>query len=211
MLPLMFMCKASDAVQSKHVSVQTCPHSQVFSRELSRSNQKWTQRVLYKLICVAHKRILHFIQDGHEICFVGDEAFRQLSAFDPNGNELLDKVLSPLSNIHLQRGCMWFIYNVCAFYHMICFFLRPWLLIRATNGLQNTKSRRRQCKAFQRLLISAGISKQQNDSLVTIFEFIVAISVCLALYVSMLLLINIMSTQRFMFDLYLCIKSYWKN
>lgn len=25
---------------------------------------------------------------------MGDEAFRQLSAFDPNGNELLDKVLS---------------------------------------------------------------------------------------------------------------------
>ncbi|KAM9468551.1 glyoxalase domain-containing protein 4 [Clarias gariepinus] len=32
--------------------------------------------------------------DGHEICFVGDEAFRQLSAFDPNGNELLDKAMA---------------------------------------------------------------------------------------------------------------------
>ncbi|XP_037124100.1 glyoxalase domain-containing protein 4 [Syngnathus acus] len=29
--------------------------------------------------------------DGHEICFVGDEAFRQLSMVDPKGNELLDK------------------------------------------------------------------------------------------------------------------------
>ncbi|XP_061684373.1 glyoxalase domain-containing protein 4 isoform X2 [Syngnathoides biaculeatus] len=29
--------------------------------------------------------------DGHEICFVGDEAFRQLSLVDPRGNELLDK------------------------------------------------------------------------------------------------------------------------
>uniref|UniRef100_A0A8C2J759 Glyoxalase domain containing 4 n=1 Tax=Cyprinus carpio TaxID=7962 RepID=A0A8C2J759_CYPCA len=26
--------------------------------------------------------------DGHEICFVGDEAFRQLSAVDPKGNDL---------------------------------------------------------------------------------------------------------------------------
>ncbi|KAK3560684.1 hypothetical protein QTP86_014540 [Hemibagrus guttatus] len=32
--------------------------------------------------------------DGHEICFVGDEAFRQLSAFDPSGNELLDKAMA---------------------------------------------------------------------------------------------------------------------
>ncbi|XP_027900912.1 glyoxalase domain-containing protein 4 [Xiphophorus couchianus] len=32
--------------------------------------------------------------DGHEICFVGDEAFRQLSAVDPRGNELLDKAIA---------------------------------------------------------------------------------------------------------------------
>ncbi|KAM4589548.1 glyoxalase domain-containing protein 4 [Fundulus diaphanus] len=32
--------------------------------------------------------------DGHEICFVGDEAFRQLSAVDPEGNELLDKAMA---------------------------------------------------------------------------------------------------------------------
>uniref|UniRef100_A0A8B9JWC2 VOC domain-containing protein n=1 Tax=Astyanax mexicanus TaxID=7994 RepID=A0A8B9JWC2_ASTMX len=32
--------------------------------------------------------------DGHEICFVGDEAFRQLSALDPSGNELLDKAMA---------------------------------------------------------------------------------------------------------------------
>lgn len=48
---------------------------------------------------------------------MGDEAFRQLSAFDPSGNELLDKVLSPLLIIQLQRGCTWFIYNVCACYN----------------------------------------------------------------------------------------------
>uniref|UniRef100_A0AAA9TK47 Glyoxalase domain-containing protein 4 n=1 Tax=Bos taurus TaxID=9913 RepID=A0AAA9TK47_BOVIN len=28
--------------------------------------------------------------DGHEICFVGDEAFRELSKVDPEGNKLLD-------------------------------------------------------------------------------------------------------------------------
>nr|XP_057936209.1 glyoxalase domain-containing protein 4 [Doryrhamphus excisus] len=32
--------------------------------------------------------------DGHEICFVGDEAFRQLSAVDPKGDELLDKAMA---------------------------------------------------------------------------------------------------------------------
>jgi len=32
--------------------------------------------------------------DGHEICFVGDEAFRQLSVLDPNGNALLDKAMA---------------------------------------------------------------------------------------------------------------------
>ncbi|XP_046891716.1 glyoxalase domain-containing protein 4 isoform X1 [Hypomesus transpacificus] len=32
--------------------------------------------------------------DDHEICFVGDEAFRQLSIIDPNGNALLDKAMA---------------------------------------------------------------------------------------------------------------------
>lgn len=32
------------------------------------------------------------VQDGHEICFVGDEAFRELSKVDPNGDELLNTV-----------------------------------------------------------------------------------------------------------------------
>ncbi|XP_056612151.1 glyoxalase domain-containing protein 4 isoform X2 [Triplophysa dalaica] len=40
--------------------------------------------------------------DGHEICFVGDEAFRQLSAMDPNGNELLDKAIA------LDKSDEWF-------------------------------------------------------------------------------------------------------
>ncbi|KAK7883099.1 hypothetical protein WMY93_029273 [Mugilogobius chulae] len=32
--------------------------------------------------------------DNHEICFVGDEAFRQLSKVDPQGNELLNKAMA---------------------------------------------------------------------------------------------------------------------
>ncbi|CAB1432812.1 unnamed protein product [Pleuronectes platessa] len=32
--------------------------------------------------------------DSHEICFVGDEAFRQLSTVDPKGNDLLDKAMA---------------------------------------------------------------------------------------------------------------------
>lgn len=32
------------------------------------------------------------MQDGHEICFVGDEAFRELSQPDPAADELIDKV-----------------------------------------------------------------------------------------------------------------------
>lgn len=32
-------------------------------------------------------------QDGHEICFVGDEGFRQLSIFDPAGAALLDRYI----------------------------------------------------------------------------------------------------------------------
>jgi len=31
-------------------------------------------------------------QDGHEICFVGDEAFRQLSQVDPKADQLIDEV-----------------------------------------------------------------------------------------------------------------------
>lgn len=31
--------------------------------------------------------------DGHEICFVDDEGFRQLSQVDPKGDELLDRYI----------------------------------------------------------------------------------------------------------------------
>ena len=32
------------------------------------------------------------IQDGHEICFVGDEAFRELSQTDPKADHLINEV-----------------------------------------------------------------------------------------------------------------------
>ena len=31
-------------------------------------------------------------QDGHEICFVGDEGFRELSKVDPAADKLIDEV-----------------------------------------------------------------------------------------------------------------------
>jgi hypothetical protein len=35
-----------------------------------------------------------FLQDGHEICFVGDEGFRDLSAVDPEADAALNKEIS---------------------------------------------------------------------------------------------------------------------
>lgn len=32
-------------------------------------------------------------QDGHEICFVGDEGFRELSKVDPTGDRLLTEAM----------------------------------------------------------------------------------------------------------------------
>jgi len=40
--------------------------------------------------CVLH--CLTLFQDGHEICFVGDEAFRQLSQVDPKADQLINEV-----------------------------------------------------------------------------------------------------------------------
>ena len=41
---------------------------------------------------ISNRYFFFCIQDGHEICFVGDEAFRELSKVDPNGDELLNTV-----------------------------------------------------------------------------------------------------------------------
>ena len=45
--------------------------------------------------CTSHlgnDQLLFCFQDGHEICFVGDEAFRELSQVDPKADQLLDEV-----------------------------------------------------------------------------------------------------------------------
>jgi hypothetical protein len=43
------------------------------------------------------RRIIHYLfvllQDGHEICFVGDEGFKDLSQVDPQGNQLLNDAM----------------------------------------------------------------------------------------------------------------------
>ena len=43
------------------------------------------------------------LQDGHEICFVGDEAFRELSQVDPNADKLLDQVTNLKSELKITR------------------------------------------------------------------------------------------------------------
>ena len=43
-----------------------------------------------------------YFQDGHEICFVGDEAFRELSQVDPKADQLIDEV----SNIESSLSFM---------------------------------------------------------------------------------------------------------
>ena len=46
-------------------------------------------------------------QDGHEICFVGDDAFRKLSKVDPKAEKLLEEVRDEcLSNcLHSLPWC----------------------------------------------------------------------------------------------------------
>ena len=41
---------------------------------------------------ILHMLYMLYMQDGHEICFVGDEAFRELSKVVPNADDVLSKV-----------------------------------------------------------------------------------------------------------------------
>ena len=60
------------------------------------------------IACVYGSRYFMF-QDGHEICFVGDEAFRELSAVDPNADRLLDEVSTNTTAIESKsRGLFMF-------------------------------------------------------------------------------------------------------
>ena len=77
-----------------------------------------------------HKMVVLFItnyrtfQDGHEICFVGDEAFRELSEVDSNADKLLDEVCYHchysryrigiyLSHVYLYIGQSLYLFSVC--------------------------------------------------------------------------------------------------
>lgn len=47
---------------------------------------------IYSKICLIFKRIIIF-KDGHEICFVGEEAFCELSKVDCNASYLLEEAM----------------------------------------------------------------------------------------------------------------------
>ncbi|KAL7831638.1 hypothetical protein AOLI_G00291860 [Acnodon oligacanthus] len=76
----------------------SCPREQLPGIEALM--KKETQKILTPLVSLdtPGKATVEVViladPDGHEICFVGDEAFRQLSAVDPNGNELLDQAMA---------------------------------------------------------------------------------------------------------------------
>ncbi|XP_053503249.1 glyoxalase domain-containing protein 4 [Ictalurus furcatus] len=76
----------------------SCPREQL--PDLEALMKKENQKILTPLVSLdtPGKATVEVViladPDGHEICFVGDEAFRQLSAFDPSGNELLDKAMA---------------------------------------------------------------------------------------------------------------------
>ena len=49
--------------------------------------------VIYINVKCTVSNLNYFLKDGHEICFVGDEAFRELSQVDPKGQQLLDEAI----------------------------------------------------------------------------------------------------------------------
>ena len=58
------------------------------------------------LVCVHVHSMVHFVfQDGHEICFVGDEAFRELSQVDPQADKLLDEVGTYIMMMQSCKEC----------------------------------------------------------------------------------------------------------
>lgn len=47
---------------------------------------------------------------------MGDEAFRELSAMDPKGNDLLDKVLAAtFSSVKHAKGLHFYLFFLCPF------------------------------------------------------------------------------------------------
>ncbi|XP_067421904.1 glyoxalase domain-containing protein 4 isoform X2 [Emydura macquarii macquarii] len=76
----------------------SCPKEELPSIEALMKKEK--QKILTPLVSLdtPGKATVQVViladPDGHEICFVGDEAFRELSKMDPNGNKLLDDVMA---------------------------------------------------------------------------------------------------------------------
>ncbi|KAJ7995575.1 hypothetical protein DPEC_G00246010 [Dallia pectoralis] len=76
----------------------SCPCDQL--SELEALMKKEQQKILTPLVSLdtPGKATVEVViladSDGHEICFVGDEAFRKLSKMDPMANALLDKAMA---------------------------------------------------------------------------------------------------------------------
>ncbi|XP_056230795.1 glyoxalase domain-containing protein 4 [Seriola aureovittata] len=76
----------------------SCPREQL--PDLEALMKKENQKILTPLVSLdtPGKATVEVViladPDGHEICFVGDEAFKQLSMVDPKGNDLLDKAMA---------------------------------------------------------------------------------------------------------------------
>ncbi|XP_069040308.1 glyoxalase domain-containing protein 4 [Lepisosteus oculatus] len=76
----------------------SCPREQL--TEIEALMKKENQKILTPLVRLdtPGKATVEVViladPDGHEICFVGDEAFRELSRMDPNGNSLLDAAMA---------------------------------------------------------------------------------------------------------------------
>ncbi|KAF4523507.1 hypothetical protein B566_EDAN004578 [Ephemera danica] len=76
----------------------SCPHEE--QPALSEKMEKAAQPILTPLITLdtpgkASVRVIILADpDGHEICFVDDEGFRELSQVDPQGTELLERYMA---------------------------------------------------------------------------------------------------------------------
>ena len=107
--------------------------------------------------CRSRRQVMHgwillfLLQDGHEICFVGDEAFRQLSKVDAEADKLLDQVqhwqyiyyVSTVMflHIHVQCTCTSYMYmhsmrNVVEECFSTLLVVRQCWTTKAMNGLQ---------------------------------------------------------------------------
>ncbi|XP_056297103.1 glyoxalase domain-containing protein 4 [Pseudoliparis swirei] len=76
----------------------SCPREQLPGLEALMKNEN--QKILTPLVSLdtPGKSTVEVVilsdPDGHEICFVGDKAFRELSKVDPEGKELLNKAMA---------------------------------------------------------------------------------------------------------------------